>query len=289
MMTNGKKTIATALSNAVATLSLNNSIDTKRLDAEILLCYILDCERIDLMLNRDRILTDSELSVFNDYISRRLNNEPISYITGKKEFMSLEFDVRDGILIPRPDTEILVEEIINIYKGKSPKILDLCTGSGAIAVSLAYYLNGANVTALDKFDVCIDTAEKNAKKHGVFKRVKVIKGDVLERLDVKDNFDCIVSNPPYIKKEVLTTLPKDVKDFEPVYALDGGNDGLVFYKKITDFAKNKLKSDGILAFEIGFDQGESVVKIIENTNSFKNVQLINDLAGLNRVIIAKKE
>lgn len=289
MMTNGKTTIATALNNAVATLSLNENIETKRLDAEILLCHILGCQRIDLIINKDKILDTATLSAFNDYIDRRAKNEPVSYITGKKEFMSLEFDVCDGILIPRPDTEILVEEIINLYKGKDVSILDLCTGSGAIAVSLAYYLKNASVTAVDKFDVCINTASKNINKHNLSDRVSVIKKDVLEDIEIGGAFDCIVSNPPYIKTDVLSTLPFDVKDYEPQYALDGGDDGLIFYRKITDFAKSKLKPDGVLAYEIGFDQAASVAEIIEKTHSFKEIRLINDLSGQNRVIIAKKE
>lgn len=289
MMTNGKKTIATALNYAVATLSLNENIETKRLDAEILLCHILGCERIDLTLNRDKILDESSLCVFNEYINRRLNCEPISYITGKKEFMSLDFFVEKGVLIPRPDTEILVEEIIKTYNGKSAKILDLCTGSGAIAVSLAHYLKDSMITAVDKFDVCINIAKKNAQNNGVSDRVSVIKEDVLELSDIEGDFDCIVSNPPYIEKDTLPTLPSDVKDFEPSYALDGGNDGLIFYRKITEFAKRKLSSDGILAYEIGFNQGQTVPEIIRKTGSFKDIKIIKDLSGLDRVVIAKKE
>jgi len=203
--------------------------------------------------------------------------------------MSLEFDVEEGILIPRPDTEILVEEIINLYKDKSSKILDLCTGSGAIAVSLAHYLKNTSLTAVDKYDICLEITKKNAIKHNVDKRINIIKKDVLKPLSIDDDFDCIVSNPPYIKSDVLTTLPVDVRDYEPIYALDGGNDGLIFYKKITDFAKSKLKPGGILAYEIGYDQAESVKDLIKRTNSFEEIKIINDLSGLNRVIIANKE
>lgn len=288
MMTNGKITIATALSDAVAALSLNKSIETPRLDAEVLLCYVLGCERITLIIEKDKPLNEEDLKRYNVYINRRVSNEPVSYITKSREFMSLDFDVSDGILIPRPDTEILVEEIIKIYKDKKVSILDLCTGSGAIAVSLAHYLNDCSVTAVDKYDVCIKIASKNAKKHNVQNKISFVCADVLEPFDVNNDFDCIVSNPPYIKSEVLTTLPSDVKDYEPLYALDGGNDGLIFYRKITEFACNKLKSGGILAFEIGFDQGESVRKIIEDTCVFQNIKVIDDLAGLNRVVIAEK-
>ncbi len=289
MMINGKITVAAALNYAVATLSLNKSITTQRLDAEVLLCHILNCERIDLVINSNKVLDEKSASLFCEYIKRRARNEPVSYIIKTKEFMSLEFLVEEGILIPRPDTEILVEEVIKLYKDKPAKILDLCTGSGAIAVSLAYYLKNVRLTAVDKYDICLEVANKNALKHNVDKRVNIIKKDVLEHIDVDDDFDCIVSNPPYIKSYVLTTLPDDVKKYEPIYALDGGDDGLIFYKKITEFAKNKLNSNGTLAYEIGYDQAKSVVEIIKKTNSFKEIRIINDLSGLNRVIIAKKE
>lgn len=287
-MISGKKTIATALNSAVTTLSLNETIETPRLDAEVLLCSILGCERIYLVIEKDRVLSDTEIEKFEECILRRKNNEPVSYITGSREFMSLDFDVSDGILIPRPDTEVLVEEIIKMYKDKKVNILDLCTGSGAIAVSLAYYLKNATILAVDKYAVCVDTTRKNAIKHNVDDRVNVVTKDVLEELDFDTDFDCIISNPPYIKSDILTTLPPDVQNFEPLYALDGGDDGLIFYRKITEFAKNTLKKGGILAFEIGFDQGNEVRKIIENTGCFDDIRVIEDLAGLDRVVIAEK-
>lgn len=288
MTTNGNISIATALNNAVANLSLNKSIETPRLDAEVLLCDVLGCERIFLVINKDKVLSQSEYEQFSSYILRRAQNEPVSYIIGKREFMSLEFNVQKGILVPRPDTEILVEKIIDIYKDHSAKILDLCTGSGAIAVSLAYYLKDSTVIAVDKYDICVQTATKNAKKHGVSNRVHVIKADVLDDFSADEQIDCIVSNPPYIKSEVLSTLPSDVKNYEPDYALDGGNDGLIFYRKITEYASKKLNSCGLLAFEIGFDQGESVRKIIEESGDFVNIEILKDLAGLDRVITAEK-
>ena len=289
MMTNGNMTVAAALGLAVAALSLNKTIDTPRLDAEILLCHVLGCERITLVIDKDKLLTEEEAALFDSFINRRTKNEPVSYITGLKEFMSLDFFVKDGILIPRPDTEILVEEIMKIYKNKNTKILDLCTGSGAIAVSLAHYLADAEITAVDKYEICLDIAKKNAKKHNVENRVKIVSCDVLSPFDIDGDFDCIVSNPPYIKSDVLATLSDDVKNFEPAYALDGGNDGLIFYRKITDFAAKKLKKDGILAFEIGFDQAEDVTNIIKYSQCFCDIKVINDLSGQNRVILAKKE
>lgn len=288
MMTNGKMTIATALNDAVATLSLNKTIENPRLDAEVLLCEVLKCERIFLVINKDKPISDDEFTLFSDFIARRHKNEPVSYIIGTKEFMSLDFYVTDGVLIPRPDTEILVEKVIELFKNKQANIVDLCTGSGAIAVSLAYYLDKCSFIAVDKYDICLETAQQNAKKHGVDKRIDFIKADVLENFELSKEFDCIVSNPPYIRKDVLSSLPDDVKNFEPEYALDGGDDGLIFYRKITDFACTSLKKGGVLGYEIGFDQGESVCKILDDTDEFSNISVIKDLAGLDRVVIAEK-
>lgn len=285
-MTNGKITVDQALKNAIITLTNNKSIETPRLDAEVLLCYVLKCDRIHLVINKDKALTEDENDTYLSYIERRSTNEPISYITGIKEFMSLDFNVSKGVLIPRPDTEILVEKLIDIYKGKKATILDLCTGSGAIAISLAYYLKDASVIAVDKFDVCVNCAKQNAEKIGV--SIEIIKEDVLNDFNFDTDIDCIVSNPPYIETDVLSTLSSDVKDYEPEYALDGGVDGLIFYRKITDFAKKKLNSGGILAYEIGYNQATAVKEIITNTNYFDNIEILRDLSGNNRVVLAER-
>ena len=288
MMINGNICIADALLHAVNELSKNNTIETPRLDAEVLLCHILKCDRVFLIVNKDKTLTDSELTLFSEYINRRKENEPISYITGFREFMSLDFNVSDGVLIPRPDTEIMVEKLIKKYEGKSVNFLDLCTGSGAIAVSLLYYLKDAKCTAVDKYDICVKTALENGKKHGVHDRLTVVKDDILSGMDYNADYDCIVSNPPYIETKTLDTLSSDVKDYEPLYALDGGNDGLIFYRKITEYASKKLQNGGTLALEIGYNQGQSVKKILEETNEFSSIEVFCDLAGLDRVIIAEK-
>ncbi len=287
-MTNGNITIASALQNAVAELSENDTIETPRLDAEVLLCHILKCDRVFLVVNKNKILTNDEVTAFSECISRRKENKPVSYITGVREFMSLNFNVKEGILIPRPDTEILVEKLIEKYKNKNVNFLDLCTGSGSIAVSLLYYLKDAKCTAVDKYDICVKTTLENAKKHNVHTRLTVIKDDILSGMNYGTRFDCIVSNPPYIETETLSSLSSDVKDYEPLYALDGGNDGLIFYRMIIDYASKSLSKGGILAFEIGYNQGHTVSEIIEKTNEFNAVDVFCDLAGLDRVIIAEK-
>ncbi len=289
MTTNGNMTIGEALSVAAKELSEAENFTTPRLDCEILMGHLLNCARIDLILNRDKQLSAKEQNTFFSLIKRRLKHEPVSYITHSKEFMSLTFFVEKGVLIPRPETEMLVECIIKKYeKSECVSILDLCTGSGAIAVSLAYYLKNARLTAVDKFDVCIKAASKNIAQYALTDRISLEKADILNGFYTEQKFDCIVSNPPYIKKADLASLPADVKDFEPKYALDGGGDGLVFYRTITEFAANNLLPDGNLVFEIGFDQGESVKKIIEDSNAFYSIELTKDLAGQDRMVTAIK-
>lgn len=285
-MTNGNITVAEALKHGVSVLSENKTIETPRLDAEVLLCCVLKCERIYLIINKDKLIDKTKADLYFSYITRRQKNEPVSYITGTKEFMSLEFNVCEGVLIPRPDTEILVEKIIELYEDKEATIADLCTGSGAIAVSLAYYLKKSKVIAVDKYDVCVDCARRNAVNSDV--NIKLIKADVLNSFELDTNIDCIVSNPPYIEAEVLAGLSDDVKKYEPEYALNGGYDGLIFYREITDYASKKLNQGGILAYEIGYNQSEAVTQIIKNTHAFCSVETIKDLAGLDRVILAEK-
>ena len=200
--------------------------------------------------------------------------------------MSLDFSVCPGVLIPRPDTEALVCHVIDEFKSKKVSILDLCTGSGAIAISCAKYIPWACVTAVDVSPICIETTKKNAAKNGVADRVNTIMADVFTSFDdlkSESKFDCIVSNPPYIKTEVLTSLMKDVKDFEPHLALDGGEDGLVFYRKISALSAELLKKGGMLAFEVGHDQADDVKNIMHKTG-FGNIRFIKDLAGINRVV-----
>ncbi len=289
MTINGNMTIQETLAEGVRILSENKSIESPRLDCEVFLTHILNCQRIDLIIKKDDVLSPEVVDAFFIMVKKRRENMPVSYITNSKEFMSLDFFVDEGILIPRPETELLVELVIDHFKNfKDAKILDLCTGSGAIAVSIAYYLKTAKITAVDKYDICLDIAEKNAKKHSVFDRVKFEKCDLLGEADFNNTYDCIVSNPPYIKSSALLSLSSDVKDYEPNYALDGGNDGLIFYDRIVEISKNALIDGGLLAFEIGYDQGEDVKKIIEKTNMFHSVKIQKDYAGLDRIITAIK-
>ena len=258
---------------------------TPRLDVETLLQRVLGVDRLYILLNLDRVLSNDEEQLFNKFIEERLNNRPIAYIVGNREFMGLDFYVQEGVLIPRPDTEILVEEVIELAKDKGKvNILDIGTGSGAITVSLAKYLENAKVTSVDISDIALEIGKRNAMENNVVDRIDFIKSDLFSALDKNVKFDIIVSNPPYIKREVIETLDKQVKDFEPYNALEGGIDGLDFYRAITTQAKDFLKEGGILAYEVGHDQSEDVSKLME-IDGYTNIYTRKDLQQIDRVVI----
>ena len=211
---------------------------------------------------------------------------PISYILGETEFMGLDLYVEEGVLIPRADTEVLVEEVLKlISKDKEVKVCDLCCGSGAIGIALAHYRNNINIDLIDYYEVPEKITIKNLNRHNLNERATFIKSNLLEK-PIEDNkkYDLIVSNPPYIKEKVIDTLMDDVKDYEPHTALSGGEDGLCFYKRIIEESKSVLNENGILSFEIGHDQAEELNKLMTDAG-FKNIRVIKDLSGLDRVAI----
>ena len=258
---------------------------TPRLDVETLLQKVLGVDRLYILLNLERVLSEDEEQLFNKFINERLNNRPIAYIVGNREFMGLDFFVKEGVLIPRPDTEVLVEEVIELAKKKDAKnILDIGTGSGAITVSLAKYLENVKVTSVDISDIALEIGKRNAISNEVDDRINFVKSDLFTNIDKETKFDIIVSNPPYIKREVIDTLDKQVKDYEPYNALEGGVDGLDFYRAITKRAKEYLKKDGILAYEVGHDQSEDVSKLME-MDGYTNIYTLKDLQQIDRVVI----
>lgn len=258
---------------------------TPRLDVETLLQKVLGVDRLYILLNLERVLSEDEEQLFNKFINERLNNRPIAYIVGNREFMGLDFFVKEGVLIPRPDTEVLVEEVIELAKKKDAKnILDIGTGSGAITVSLAKYLENVKVTSVDISDIALEIGKRNAISNEVNDRINFVKSDLFTNIDKETKFDIIVSNPPYIKRKVIETLDKQVKDYEPYNALEGGVDGLDFYRAITKQAKNYLKKGGILAYEVGHDQSEDVSKLME-MDGYTNIYTLKDLQQIDRVVI----
>ena len=199
--------------------------------------------------------------------------------------MGLEFFVNNQTLIPRPETEIITEYVINNFKDKKLDILEIGVGSGCISISIAKYLSNVNILGVDINEKAIEVANKNIKYNNVENKVNFIKSDLYK--NVKGKFDIIISNPPYIKSDVIETLEDDVKKYEPILALDGGNDGLYFYKKIINDADKFLKDNSYIIFEIGYDQGKDVKTLLEK-KQFKEIEIIKDLAGFDRTIIAKK-
>jgi release factor glutamine methyltransferase len=269
-----------------------NQIENARLNAEILLGQSLGMERVDLYLNYDRPLSSAELNDYRKLIRRRISREPLQYILGETEFMSLKFYVQPGTLIPRADTEILVERVIKTYRNSGEKwILDIGTGSGNISVSLAYYLPDVRIVGIDVSWDALKVAKKNIKKYSLENRVFLLHSDVTSSQfssSFKGKFDCIVSNPPYIKEDELKELEPEVAKYEPQIALkDIGNNGC-FYQKIAKFSKTLLKENGSVFVEFGINQGDNVRAIFKK-NGYNNLETENDLAGIERILLAKKE
>ncbi len=269
-----------------------HSIDSPRLAAEIILAYSLDVNRLDLYLQHDRPLEKKELSNFKVLIKRRIQNEPVAYITGEKGFYESDFKVGRGVLIPRPDTEILVETAINILNNSSTvdahqKVLELGVGSGAIIVSLAKVFPDLLCFAGDISFDALAIARQNSKNIAK-DRVSFFSGSWFEAIRQDSLFDLIVSNPPYIPTEDIKNLQAEIHKFEPMLALDGGRDGLDCYREIFKNAYSYLAFGGILLLEMGFDQKEGLTKIFEQYPEYESIEFIQDLAGHNRVVKIKK-
>lgn len=280
-----EKTIGELIDIGIERLK-SKEIDSYILDTRLLLAMVLNKDKIYLITNRDERVSKKDEKIFLDLIEKRENKMPIKYITGETEFMGLDFYVEEGVLIPRGDTEVLVEEVMKLIPDEAPfDVCDLCSGSGAIGVALANYRKNIRVKSIDYYKIPEKVTIKNINRHNLNERVSFIRSDLLKTpIQEGDKYDVIVSNPPYIKEEVIDTLMEDVKRYEPHTALSGGKDGLVFYRKIIKESKLVLKHYGILAFEIGHDQGDAL-KNLMNENGFKNITITQDLAGLDRVII----
>ncbi len=260
---------------------------TPNLDAELILCWLLDWDRIQTILKADAVLqTDDEIR-YSELIEERRAGKPVQYITGRQEFMGMVFCVDGRVLIPRPDTEILVEAVLERLKGVAgARVLDLCTGSGAIAVSLARHLPKAETIGTDLSEEALDVARENGRRLVPGAGLRWLQGDLYDALGSDTGlFDAIVSNPPYIAREVIETLEPNVRDYEPYGALDGGETGLDFYPRLVAGAGERLAAGGLLALEIGWDQGEAVCGLLKRDGRFEQVELLKDLAGRDRVVL----
>lgn len=266
-------------------------IPSARLDAEVLLAFCLGCERIDFIKNPERHLRDDELAAFDRMIARRLRFEPVAYITGVKAFWSFTLEVNPGVLIPRPDTEVVVEETLDVCRAESlgrPRILDIGTGSGAIALALAKEIPDARIVATDISPMALAVAQKNARRLRLDDSITFQASDLFEQ--IQGTFDIIVSNPPYIGDTEFETLEDGVKNFEPELALRAGQTGVEFYEKLIYQAPSYLNENGWLLLEIGAQQSESVRAIMKNNDGFySHINVRADYAGLTRVISGRRK
>lgn len=277
------KKYSDVLRSGIKTLT-DNGIEEASVDAYLLFEDIFDMPKSQYYLKMNQIADDGLARKYYDSIAKRAKHIPVQYITGKQSFYGLEFEVNPSVLIPRQDTEILVEECLKRF-GHVPdtKVLDLCTGSGCIAISLKKNMEHCRMTAADISEPALEVAKKNAKR--LEAEVTFLESNLFE--NVEGSFDLIVSNPPYIPTKVIETLAPEVREHEPHLALDGTGDGLLFYRKIVTIGKSHLKENGCFAFEIGFDQAEDVSNILEE-NGFNRIQVVKDLPGLDRVVIGSR-
>lgn len=265
-------------------------VDTPRLDAECLLASLIGCDRLHLYAAPQELLSFPVLEAYRTLVARRQAREPLAYLTGTKEFWSLSLKVNPVVLIPRPETEILVETALaRLAEVEAPVIADIGSGSGAIAVAMAKQLPRAKIYATDICRRAIEVARENAKSHGVLQQISFLQGDLLDPLFARGlggQFDLIVSNPPYVATGDLPTLLPEVH-YEPVEALDGGQDGLTFHRRIISGASVLLRPAGWLALEMAVRQGRSLNRLFRDQGVFSDVAVVPDLSGRQRVIIAR--
>ncbi len=286
-------TLIDAINNASAKLAATG-ITNARLDAEVLLCHVLGRDRAWLLAHIRDGLGDETRSIFEQVVERRTRREPLQYITGKQEFWGLEFLVTPDVLIPRPETELIIETVLGTAPDRSQplKVIDLCTGSGCIAVSLAKELPAAQVFATDVSAKALTVARENARRHGVEDRIRFFEGDLfgpLEELDIHRQLDIIVSNPPYIASGDRPALQPEVRDYEPAMALFAGPDGIEIHRRIVSAAPLFLKSNGALVMEMGIGQAEALARMIRESGEYAAPGVLKDLAGIERVIKARKK
>lgn len=272
----------------------NKGVDSPRLSAELLLCHVLKLERIQLYTLFDRTVSKPELDALHALVKRGGEHEPVAYLVGRCEFYSLSLTITRDCLIPRPETELLVERAINfLRKRPAPQVmLDLCTGSGCIAAAVAKEVPQVQVTATDICEAALSVAAINIETYKLSERVRLLAGDLFEPvvkgLDATA-FDLIVSNPPYVSDAEYAALDKNVKDYEPKHALLAGADGLDVYRRIVAQAGEFLKPDGMLLLEIGYAQGNAVRELLEEAGGFADIRIEKDLSNNDRIVLARRQ
>jgi len=269
-------------------------LGTPRLDAEVLLAETLGVDRVGLYTHFDQPLHPEELARFKKLIQRRLQREPVAYIIGRREFWSLTFKVTPDVLIPRPETEILVAEALKVLSspartGRNFRILEMGTGSGAISVALAKEFPSASLVATDLSAKALAIAQENASRLGVGERIQFLQGDLFVPLEKESAFELIITNPPYIAEDDFPSLPPEVRGFEPRLALDGGKDGLTFFRRVLPRVGELLIPGGWFLAEIGAGQGEKIRRIAGGNPELASGDFVPDLAGIERVFKARKK
>lgn len=270
-------------------------VDTARLDAELLLAEALGLTRVELYTNHDRPLAADEVDRFRELLKRRASREPVAYITGRREFWSLDFKVDRRVLIPRPETEVLVEATLDVLRSgvrdgsvdeEGRRVLDVGTGSGAIAVALAVELPGLKIVACDSSESALEIAPENARRHEVAECIEFVHGDAFDGLDAEERFDVIVSNPPYCKEGELDGLEPEVREWEPKGALVSGADGMNVTSRIIEGAAARLRPGGTLLLEVG-TQADATRRLLD-AGDWSEVRVLRDLAGHDRVLAARR-
>lgn len=295
-----KRSIEELLNDGIKLLT-KRDYNNPSLDMQLILMYLLKRDKIYLYSHKDELVDEDIVSKYYEMLEKRNSGYPLQYMLNSQEFMGLDFYVEEGVLVPRPDTEILVEKLINIAKSDRFKdkrvinILDIGTGSGAIAISLAYYIKNSQLSAVDISDTAIKVASINKERLGL-ENIQIVKADLFDENFVNNIkskiifeekvFDIIVSNPPYIESDEIDKLQIEVAKYEPRLALDGGDSGLIYYEKIKELAENLISENGILSVEIGHNQAEEVSKLFSEIKNVKNIEIDKDLYGHNRVVTA---
>lgn len=282
--------------NAINEL-IKAGINDAKVDASLLINEVFGVDRGFILAHGDEEISSDKYEVFNELLARRVKREPLQHILGYQEFMGLRFKVNKDVLVPRFDTEVLVEETLkHLHDGM--RILDMCTGSGCILTSLLYYSNECTGVGVDISEAALNVARDNAYtllKDKVDVKCSYVNSNLFDKIPkpsennefpYDEKFDIIISNPPYIESEVIATLDTEVKDYDPYIALDGGKDGLMFYRSIINSADDYIKNGGLLIFEIGHNQGSAVSDIM-NHQGFTDVNIVKDYAGYDRVVMGR--
>jgi release factor glutamine methyltransferase len=271
------------------------NVHAPRLSAELLLAHVLGAPRIRLYTDYERVLAEQQLAAMRALVQRAVEEEPIEYLTGRAHFFNLEFEVTRDVLIPRPDTETLVENVLQLARNQAgfeaPRVLDLCTGSGCVAAAVAHRLKAATVVATDVSPAAVEVARRNVQRLGLGDRVVVEQGDLFAPLAAMADtqpFHLVVANPPYIATAKVRELDRSVREYEPMVALDGGPDGLNFHRRILEGAPPRLIPGGRVFLEIAFDQGDAAREVAAGYGQFDDVRVLKDYGGNDRVLTARR-